>query len=283
MRSNWNKSLSFLGSAALLLTLAGCFQSAGGDSTGLSIAQNAGPTFTPFPTDPPIVQEVIITATTDPNAIPFDSFSTPDPNFSGIPIPTTDPNGFSIPQDQQIGVALDPLEMTATFIVQQATDTAGIQLTQTAQAIFGIPTATEAPLFATATPDGGTGVIGGTGTCIHTVSATDSNLYRISLNYNATPQEIANASGLANMNLIYVGQELTIPNCGTGIAATSVPSDGTGGTGGLVGSTYVVVQGDTLFKISQRFGVPVVSIANANGISNINLIVINQQLVIPSA
>lgn len=282
MRSHWNKSLSFLGSVALLLTLAGCFQSAGGDNAGFSVAQNAGPTFTPFPTDPPIVQEVIITATQDPNAI-FAEFPTQDPNTGGFAIPTTDPNGFVLPQDQQIGVALDPLEMTATFIVQQATDTAGIQLTQTAQAIFGIPTATEAALFATATPDAGTGVVGGTGTCIHTVTATDSNLYRISLNYNATPQEIATASGLANMNLIYVGQELTIPNCGTGVAATSVPSDGTGGTGGLAGSTYVVVQGDTLFKISQRFGVPVMSIANANGISNINLIVINQQLVIPSA
>ncbi|MCA0453568.1 MAG: LysM peptidoglycan-binding domain-containing protein [Chloroflexi bacterium] len=281
MRSYWNKSLVFLGSAALLLTLAGCFQSAGGDNSGFSVAQNAGPTFTPFPTDPPIVQEVIVTATPDPNAI-FAEFPTQDPNTLGIAIPTTDPNGFTIPQDQQTGVVLDPLEMTATFIVQQATDTAGIQLTQTAQAIFGIPTATEAALFATATPSTG-GVVGGTGTCIHTVTATDSNLYRISLNYNATPQEIATASGLANMNLIYVGQELTIPNCGTGVAATSVPSDGTGGTGGLVGQTYVVVQGDTLFKISQQFGVPVVSIANANGISNINLIVINQQLVIPPA
>lgn len=281
MRSHWNKSLSFLGSVALLLTLAGCFQSAGGDNAGFSVAQNAGPTFTPFPTDPPIVQEVIVTATPDPNAI-FAEFPTQDPN-SGFAIPTSDPNaGFVQPQDQQ--VALDPLEMTATFIVQQATDTAGIQLTQTAQAIFGIPTATEAPfLFATATPGTGTGgtVVSGNN-CIHTVSATDANLYRISLNYNVTPQEIATASGLANMNLIYVGQELTIPNCGTSPVATSVPG-GTGGTGGAVGQTYVVVQGDTLFKISQSFGVPVMSIANANGISNINLIVINQQLVIPPA
>jgi putative chitinase len=101
-----------------------------------------------------------------------------------------------------------------------------------------------------------------------------------------TPQQIATASGLANMNLIYVGQKLTIPGCGTTGTTpppTSIPDGSTGGTGGPVGQTYVVVQGDTLFKISQRFGVPVTSIANANGISNINLIVINQQLVIPSS
>ncbi len=282
MRSYWKKTLSFFGFAALLLSLTGCFQSAGGTSSGLSIAQ-AGPTFTPFPTDPPIVQEVVVTATQDPNAL-VQTFPTPDPNLSGIVIPTTDPNaGFTI---QQADGSLDPLEMTATFIVQQATDTAGIELTQTAQAIFGIPTATAAPLFATATV-GGNVPTGNGVDCIHEVSVGDNNLYRISLKYGVTPQEIANASGLANMNLIYIGQKLTIPGCGnTGIIppATTVPVDGsTGGTGGPVGSTYVVQQGDTLFKISQRFNVPVTSIANANGISNINLIVINQQLVIPSS
>ncbi|MBI1278154.1 MAG: LysM peptidoglycan-binding domain-containing protein [Anaerolineaceae bacterium] len=281
MRPYWKKSLRLLGFAALLIPLAGCFQSAGGDVGGISVAQNAGPTFTPFPTDPPIVQEVIVTATQDPNAI-VQMFPTQDPNLIGNTIPTTDPNaGFTI---QQSDAALDPLEMTATFIVGQATEQAGIELTQTAQAIFGIPTATEGAIFATATLAGNGTVINGSD-CIHEVSATDSNLYRISLQYGVTPQEIATASGLANMNLIYVGQKLTIPGCGTtGVTppATTIP-DGTGGTGGPVGQTYVVVQGDTLFKISQRFGVPVTSIANANGISNINLIVINQQLVIPPA
>ncbi len=280
MQSYWKKSLRFCGCAALLLSLAGCFQSAGSDQSSFSVAQNAGPTFTPFPTDPPIVQEVIITATQDPNAL-IQQFPTQDPNLSGIVIPTTDPNaGFVIQQDNS---ALDPLEMTATFIVQQATDTAGIALTQTAQVLYGIPTSTPEPLFATATVANGGVVVNGAD-CIHEVSATDSNLYRISLIYGVTPQAIANASGLPNMNLIYVGQKLTIPGCGnTGVIppATTVPDASTGGTGGVVGSTYVVQQGDTLFKISQRFGVPVVSIANANGISNINVIVINQQLVIP--
>lgn len=282
MRLYWKKTLGFFGFAALLLSLAGCFQSGNGTSGGISIAQ-AGPTFTPFPTDAPIVQEVVVTATQDPNAI-IQSFPTQDQ--SGITIPTTDPNaGFAIQQDNG---ALDPLEMTATYIVQQATDTAGIELTQTAQAIFGIPTATAAPIFATATV-GGTVPTGNGTDCIHEVSASDSNLYRISLKYGVTPQEIATASGLANMNLIYVGQKLTIPGCGTTGTTpppTTIPdgsTGGTGGTGGPVGQTYVVVQGDTLFKISQRFGVPVTSIANANGISNINLIVINQQLVIPSS
>jgi len=78
------------------------------------------------------------------------------------------------------------------------------------------------------------------------VTATDSNLYRISLIYGVTPQAIAAASGLANMNLIYVGQKTHYPGCGnTGAVppATSIPDGSTGGTGGPVGSTYVVQQG----------------------------------------
>src|SRR4051812_17660300 len=108
MRPYWKKTLSFFGFAALLLSLAGCFQSAGGASNGISVAQNPGPTFTPFPTDPPVVQEVVVTATQDPNAL-VQSFPTQDPNLNGIAIPTTDPNsGFSI---QQADGSLDPLEM----------------------------------------------------------------------------------------------------------------------------------------------------------------------------
>jgi LysM repeat protein len=55
------------------------------------------------------------------------------------------------------------------------------------------------------------------------------------------------------------------------------------GTGSCA-SPYTVVQGDTLFNISLRCGVPVMSIASANPtITNINVIVINQQIVIPAA
>jgi LysM repeat protein len=50
-------------------------------------------------------------------------------------------------------------------------------------------------------------------------------------------------------------------------------------TGG--GRTYVVQQGDTLFEISLQTGVLVNDIAARNGISNINLIYIGQELVIP--
>ncbi|MEZ4671513.1 MAG: LysM peptidoglycan-binding domain-containing protein [Anaerolineae bacterium] len=278
-----------IGCAALLLALSGCFQSAGTNPDALSVAQS-GPTFTPFPTDIPQEQIVVVTATTDPNEL-IQQFPTADPNLSGAVIPTADgsaPNdtGFLVQPEQQNPV-LDPLEITATFIVGGATATQAAYVTQTAIALFGFPTATPTaqPLDTTTVP-----VVSGAD-CVHEVRVEDRNLYRISLVYGVTVDAIARASGITNPNVISVGQKLTIPGCGTTGAfppATSIPAAGNLATplpvGGPVtsGSTYVVQQGDTLFAISIQTGVPVVSIANANGISDIDRIFINQQLVIPA-
>lgn len=50
----------------------------------------------------------------------------------------------------------------------------------------------------------------GTGQVTHVVKAGE-NLFRIALKYNKTPQAIATANGITNVNLIYVGQVLIIP------------------------------------------------------------------------
>ena len=50
----------------------------------------------------------------------------------------------------------------------------------------------------------------------------------------------------------------------------------TGGAGSY--STYVVVKGDTLFKISRRYGVTVDDLVRWNGIKNRNLIYPGQEL-----
>ncbi|HEX2621447.1 MAG TPA: LysM peptidoglycan-binding domain-containing protein, partial [Phototrophicaceae bacterium] len=120
------------------------------------------------------------------------------------------------------------------------------------------------------------------------------NLFRISLTYGVPIRDIANRSGVANINMIIVGQKLTIPGCGTTGAvppATSIPVDNTGTTGtdtttdgsftSAGGVEHIVQQGETLFQISLQYGVPVRAIADRNGISNINLIYIEQVLVIP--
>jgi LysM repeat protein len=175
---------------------------------------------------------------------------------------------------------IDPLNLTATAIIQRATQTQAANLTATWFAQFGTPTplATETntpipglPVTPTLTPRPG-------GPCTYVVVAGD-NLFRISLRYGVTINDIAAANGISNPSLIIVGQTLTIPGCTGGTNPVTPSAPGTGSCA----NTYTTQQGDTLFQISLQFGVPVNSIAAANGISNINLIFINQQLCIPAA
>ncbi|MEO8606531.1 MAG: LysM peptidoglycan-binding domain-containing protein [Chloroflexota bacterium] len=299
------RRLWFIGALAMvLLTAAGCFQAAGTGPDAVSIAQNTNPTWTPFPSDTPYptAEPLVVTATQDPNLFvpPTDDlsqlpavqeFPTQDPNLFLAPtqdtaigqfptqdtsfaqVPTLDPNFAQVQSDQNI----DPIYVTATYIVARATQTEAYFMTATAGGPIYVPT--EQPTFSPLVPTATLEPVAG-GSCTYVVAAGE-NLFRISMKYNLTPQELATANGIPNMNIIMVGQTLTIPNCGSTdttipIGATAAPPNGSG-------TTYTVVQGDTLFNISLKFGVPVTSIANANGISNINLIVVNQQLVIPPA
>ncbi|HYO88747.1 MAG TPA: LysM peptidoglycan-binding domain-containing protein [Candidatus Limnocylindrales bacterium] len=186
----------------------------------------------------------------------------------GVILPTTDP---LLPA----GPTLDPLFMTATAYITGATQTAAAPMTQTAAALFppvGL-TPTLPPFLTPTVPP--------TGTCTHTVTA-GQNLFRISLQYNTTVDALAAANGIVNPALILVGQQLTIPGCGTsGGGGTVLPPAG-GGTGVQPGEqVHVVRQGETLFSISLIYNVPATSIATRNNLSNANVIFINQELIIP--
>ncbi|MBZ0276668.1 MAG: LysM peptidoglycan-binding domain-containing protein [Anaerolineae bacterium] len=61
-------------------------------------------------------------------------------------------------------------------------------------------------------------------TIIHTVSRGE-NLYRISLRYHTSMGAIMSANGMGNANLLYIGQQLTIP-CGQDTGLPSVPPGG---------------------------------------------------------
>ncbi|MCA9910660.1 MAG: LysM peptidoglycan-binding domain-containing protein, partial [Anaerolineae bacterium] len=117
------------------------------------------------------------------------------------------------------------------------------------------------------------------GQTIHVVQPGE-NLFRISLRYGVSMGAIAQANGIANINLIFVGQRLVIPGAGapvpTPVPATPVPGSPTPvppTTG-----TYVVQRGDTLYAIARRFNTTVQAIAAANGIANPNLIYPGQVL-----
>lgn len=194
----------------------------------------------------------------------------------------------------------------ATEILAGVTQTAAFDLTATATALgTGLPAESGTGAAATtvpatlapgtnlaqtkATPQGtpgapGSGAAGAiTGDCVYTVAEGD-RLFRIAIRFNTTPEAIARANGIVNMDLIVPAQQLRIPNCngtptpsvGTGGAATPIP-----GAGGGSGQVYIVREGDTLFGIATRYRVRVMALAQANGISNINLIFIGQRLVIP--
>ncbi len=253
----WLLAMSCL---SILLLTTGCFQPAGEGLQATSVAQGA--TFTPSPT-----LEIPTEAPTEP--ISIESVGTPTPDTFGSVNGTE--GGQEVAQAQD-----DSPAQTATAIIVAATERAAFNLTATALA-FTTPTPTLEPFLPSATPtldtSGGTGGTGGP--CTHVVQQGD-NLFRISLRYNVPIQTIATANNILNVNIISMGATLNIPGCNSG---------GDFGTGGPIGSGqgYTVMQGDTLFKLSMQYGVTVHQIAAANGIPNINLIYIGQQLVIPAA
>lgn len=89
------------------------------------------------------------------------------------------------------------------------------------------------------------------------------SLFFIAKRYGVTVSALKSANGLSG-NLIYAGQRLTIP-------------DGTN-----TGTRYKVSRGDTLYLISQRFGVSVSSIKSANNLTG-NTLYPGQVLSIPGS
>jgi LysM repeat protein len=182
---------------------------------------------------------------------------------------------------------LDPGFQTATAAIQIATFEAALQQTQTTEAILG-QFVTPSPTFdfsiLTQQPGGfatpTTSIPSPGGTCTYIVQRGD-NLFRISLRFNTTVHEIAALSGIANINLILVGQQLTIPNCG---GSSGRPSNVTFAPPPPSGcrNYYRVRQNDTLFRISLTYSTTVNALAAANPqITNVNLIYIDQEICIP--
>lgn len=297
-----------LGCALLVMGLAGCFQTAGDPAGGLGVAGVS--TFTPTPDEalPPVV-----TVTPTPEfELPLADTPTPETEVAllitatptiFVQIEPTEETLFFVtatptiqlffedtptPPDQAASLGngdqpqqdiLSDAALTATAVLERATQAYWETQTATAQVFFPTPTVEEGGgggdfFFPTATPpfvQPLPPVVGGT--CTHTV-VTGENLFRIALRYGSTVEAIAAANGIANISLIKIGQVLTIPNCTGG---GSVPPPGGG-----VGQPYTVRTGDTLFRIALTYNSTVEAIARNNpAITNINLIFIGQVIYIP--
>lgn len=124
----------------------------------------------------------------------------------------------------------------------------------------------------TPTPLAGTGLW-------HTVGWGDT-LSGIALRYGVTVQAIMQANGLANANLVRLGQRLWIPTGGAAPAPTPTRS-ATPTTVPGAERWHVVVRGETLSIIAARYGTTWQAIAGANGLYSWSIIYPGQRLRIP--
>ena len=105
---------------------------------------------------------------------------------------------------------------------------------------------------------------------VYTVKPGDT-LWKISRFYNVSLDSLFAANGLNSSSIIYPGQKIKIP--GTGGGSANAPK--------VSYITHIIAKGDTLWKLSNQYGVPVADIANANGISTSDILYVGQTIKIP--
>jgi LysM repeat protein len=110
------------------------------------------------------------------------------------------------------------------------------------------------------------------GGAIHYVGFGET-LSSISARYGVSMEAILRHNGLANPNMIYVGQPLMIP----GGANSPAQGYGCGGT------VHTVVPGETLSGIAYSYGVSLQDLISYNSLYNQDMVYSGQQLCVPAA
>ncbi len=101
-------------------------------------------------------------------------------------------------------------------------------------------------------------------------------LMQIANQYGMTVDSLAQLNNLANPNLILPGTSLKIP----AISSTSTTS-ATVSNASADGTLHLVATGETLTQIAKQYNISLAALANANGITNPNLIEVGDLLRIP--
>jgi len=122
----------------------------------------------------------------------------------------------------------------------------------------------------------------GADTVVYVVKPGDT-LRSIAAANGTTISAIVRANNMANPDVIYPGQRLTIPVRGSG-APTAAPAP-TAPTKPTTGASvyHTVKLGDTLEKVARAYGTTAAAISSANGITNPDLIWVGQKLLIPGS
>jgi murein DD-endopeptidase MepM/ murein hydrolase activator NlpD len=100
-------------------------------------------------------------------------------------------------------------------------------------------------------------------------------LYNIATRHHINAATLAQWNGLANPNMIYVGQRLIVP-------AEAIPATATPAPVGDKPIFHIVQPGETMFRIALKHGTTVWAIVSANQLENPSFIYAGQQLVIPT-
>lgn len=119
------------------------------------------------------------------------------------------------------------------------------------------------------------------GRILHTVQNGETVSYLSTL-YGSTNEAIIAANGLNENALIYVGQGLLIPVRVPPLPTiTPTPAVTNAPTQTVATDVYLVQVGDTLSQIARRYNTTVTTLAQLNGITNINSIRVGQRLQLP--
>lgn len=103
------------------------------------------------------------------------------------------------------------------------------------------------------------------------IVAPGDTLYSIARRYDTTVDVLVSLNNLTSADDIKVGQQLRVPGTGPTPVATEAPAV----------IVHIVQQGETLYSIARRYGVPMQDIMAANGITNPDRIRAGQELRIP--
>lgn len=137
----------------------------------------------------------------------------------------------------------------------------------------------------------GTSSTTATSTSVSTTDTTTTGTYtvksgdtvaKIAAAYGVSVSDIKSWNSLSNVNLILVGQTLSVKGA-TSTATTQQTTKTTqtaanSTTTATATGTYTVKSGDTLSKIASQLGTTVANIQSLNNLSNVNVLYVNQTL-----